>query len=213
LVALRQLVGFESVPDHYDVQGELTYQSMKGNLEDLESLALRSRPDLLAAQQGVVAARSQETLAEANGKRDLNASFSYTHTAGISSGAFFFNIDLPIFDRNQGEIARTRYAITQSQELQSETAQQVLTDVGNAYEALRMNEKIIQLYQGGYVDQARQSKDISEYSYKRGVASLLDYLDSERTYRTNQLAYRQALASYMTALEQMREAVGTRSLP
>jgi cobalt-zinc-cadmium efflux system outer membrane protein len=213
LVALRQLVGFESVPDHYDVQGELTYQSMKGNLEDLESLALRSRPDLLAAQQGVVAARSQETLAEANGKRDLNASFSYTHTAGISSGAFFFNIDRPIFDRNQGEIARTRYAITQSQELQSETAQQVLTDVGNAYEALRMNEKIIQLYQGGYVDQARQSKDISEYSYKRGVASLLDYLDSERTYRTNQLAYRQALASYMTALEQMREAVGTRSLP
>lgn len=213
LVALRQLVGFESVPDNYDVQGELTYQPMKGNVEDLESLALRSRPDLLAAQQGVVAARSQETLAEANGKRDLNASFSYTHTAGISSGAFFFNIDLPIFDRNQGEIARTRYAITQAQEQQSETAQQVMTDVANAYEALRMNEKIIQLYQGGYVDQAKQSKDISEYSYKRGVASLLDYLDSERTYRTNQLAYRQALASYMTALEQMREAVGSRSLP
>ena len=28
-----------------------------------------------------------------------------------------------------------------------------------------------------------------------------------------ELAYRQALASYMTALEQLREAVGTRSLP
>jgi outer membrane protein, heavy metal efflux system len=213
LVALRQLLGYESVPDNYDVEGELTYQAIKGSLEDLEALALRSRPDLQAAQRGVVAARSQEALAEANGKRDLNASFSYTHTAGISSGAFFFNIDLPIFDRNQGEIARTRYAITQSQELQSEAAQQVLTDVTNAYEALRMNEQIIQLYQGGYVDQAKESKDISEYSYKRGVASLLDYLDSERTYRTNQLAYRQALASYMTALEQMRQAVGTRILP
>ena len=76
-----------------------------------------------------------------------------------------------------------------------------------------VNEDIIRLYQGGYVDQAKESKDISEYSYKRGVASLLDYLDSERTYRANQLAYRQALAGYMTALEQMREAVGTRSLP
>jgi cobalt-zinc-cadmium efflux system outer membrane protein len=213
LLALRQQLGFESVPDNYDVEGELTYKAINGNLEDLQGLALRSRPDLQAAQKGVVAARSQETLAEANGKRDLNASFNYTHTAGISSGAFFFNIDLPIFDRNQGEIARTRFAITQSQEQQNETAQQVMTDVANAYEALRMNEQIIQLYQGGYVDQAKESKDISEYSYKRGVASLLDYLDSERTYRTNQLAYRQALASYMTALEQMRQAVGTRDLP
>ena len=213
LVALRQQVGYESVPDNYDVEGELDYQPIKGNVEDLQALALRSRPDLQAAQQGVVAARSQLELAKANGKRDLNASFSYTHTAGISSGAFFFNIDLPIFDRNQGEIARTRYAITQSQEQQLEATQQVLTDVRNAYESLRMNEQIIKLYQGGYVDQAKQSKDIDEYSYKRGVASLLDYLDAERTYRANQLAYRQALAGYMTALEQMRDAVGTRILP
>ena len=213
LVALRQQLGFESVPDNYDIEGELDFQPVKGSVEDLEALALRTRPDLQAAQLGVVAARSQEALAKANGKRDLNASFSYTHTAGISSGAFFFNIDLPIFDRNQGEIARTRYAITQAQEQQSEAAQQVLTDVVNAYQSLRMNEDIIHLYQGGYVEQAKESKDISEYSYKRGVASLLDYLDSERTYRANQLAYRQALAGYMTALEQMREAVGTRSLP
>jgi cobalt-zinc-cadmium efflux system outer membrane protein len=213
LVALRQQVGYESVPDNFDVDGELEYQPIKGNVEDLQALALRSRPDLQAAQQGVVAARSQLELAKANGKRDLNASFSYTHTAGISSGAFFFNIDLPIFDRNQGEIARTRYAITQSQEQQLEATQQVLTDVRNAYESLRMNEQIIKLYQGGYVEQAKQSKDIDEYSYKRGVASLLDYLDAERTYRANQLAYRQALAGYMTALEQMREAVGTRNLP
>jgi cobalt-zinc-cadmium efflux system outer membrane protein len=42
---------------------------------------------------------------------------------------------------------------------------------------------------------------------------LLDFLDAERTYRSNQLAYRQALASYMTALEQTRQAVGTRNLP
>jgi outer membrane protein, heavy metal efflux system len=213
LVALRQQLGFESVPDNFDLEGELEYQPIKGSVEDLEALALRTRPDLQAAQWGVASARSQEALAKANGKRDLNASFAYTHTAGISSGAFFFNIDLPIFDRNQGEIARTRYAITQAQEQQSEAAQQVLTDVVNAYQSLHMNEDIIRLYQGGYVDQAKESKDISEYSYKRGVASLLDYLDSERTYRTNQLAYRQALAGYMTALEQMREAVGTRSLP
>ena len=213
LAGLRQFLGFESVPDSYDVEGELDYQAVHAGLDDLKALALRTRPDLQAAQKNLVAARSAELLAEANRKRDLTASFNYSHVAATNTGAFFFNIQLPIFDRNQGEIDRTRFVITQSQELASESSQQVLTDVVDAFSALRTSEQIVQLYQGGYVDQAKQSRDISEYAYKRGAASLLDYLDSERTYRANQLAYRQALASYMTALEQMRQAVGTRTLP
>jgi cobalt-zinc-cadmium efflux system outer membrane protein len=213
IAALRQLVGFESVPDMFDVQGQLDYQPVHAGLEDLKALAMRTRPDLRAAQQSVIAARSQELLAEAIGKRDVGASFNYSHVAATNTGAFFFNIQLPIFDRNQGEIARTRYAITQSQEQASEASQQVMTDVVDAYESLRSNDQIVQLYRSGYVDAAQKSRDISEYAYKKGAASLLDFLDAERTYRSNQLAYRQALASYMTALEQMRQAVGTRNLP
>jgi len=213
LAALRQLLGFESVGDNFDVQGELDYQPIHAGLDDLKSLALRTRPDLQAAHLSVTSSQSQESLAEANGKRDLNVSFNYTHVAGINSGAFFFNMELPIFDRNQGEIARTRYAISQSQEQQSEAAEQVMSDVVNAYEGLKANDQIIQLYRSGYLEQAQKSRDITEYAYKRGAASLLDFLDSERTYRANQLAYRQALAAYMTALEQTREAVGTRNLP
>ena len=213
LAGLRQFLGFESVPDQYDVDGQLDYQAVRAGMDDLKSLAVRSRPDLLAAQQAVTAARSQELLAKANSKRDLGVSFNYSHVAATNTGAFFFNIQLPIFDRNQGEIARTGYVITQTEQLASETSQQVMTDVVDAYEALRASEQIVQLYRGGYVDQASQSRDISEYAYKRGAASLLDYLDAERTYRANQLAYRQALATYMTALEQTRQAVGTRNLP
>jgi cobalt-zinc-cadmium efflux system outer membrane protein len=213
LAGLRQFIGFESVADDFDVSGDLDYQPIHADLQALKGLAMQDRPDLRAAQEGVTAARSQEALMRANGKKDLSVSFDYTHTAGINSGAFFFNIDLPIFDRNQGEIARARFAITQAEETALETAQQVNTDIMDAYGALRSNDEIIQLYQNGYIDQAKQSRDITEYAYKRGAASLLDFLDAERTYRSNQLAYRQALASYMTALEQMRQAVGTRDLP
>jgi outer membrane protein, heavy metal efflux system len=213
LTALRQFLGFESVPDNYDVEGALDYQPVHAGLDDLKALAARSRPDLLAAQQNVVAAQSQVALAESNGKRDVGAAFNYSHLSGVNTGAFFFNIQLPIFDRNQGEIARTRFAVTQAQEQASETSQQVLTDVVDAYENLRTNDQIVQLYRGGYVDQAKQSRDISEYAYQRGAASLLDFLDAERTYRANQLAYRQALAGYMLAVEQLRQAVGTRNLP
>jgi cobalt-zinc-cadmium efflux system outer membrane protein len=120
---------------------------------------------------------------------------------------------LPIFDRNQGEIARTGFAITQAQEQERFANGQVLTDVRDAFETLHSNDQIVSLYRSGYLDQAQQSRDISEYSYRHGAASLLDYLDAERSYRATELAYRQALASYLVALEQLREAVGTRSLP
>jgi cobalt-zinc-cadmium efflux system outer membrane protein len=78
---------------------------------------------------------------------------------------------------------------------------------------MRTNDQIVRLYRSGYLDQAKESRDISEYAYRHGAASLLDFLDSERSYRATQLAYRQALASYLLGLEQLREAVGTRSLP
>jgi outer membrane protein, heavy metal efflux system len=213
LAALRQLLGFESVPDDYDVQGTLDYQPVHADMTGLKSLAALSRPDLRAAQQAVVAAESQLALQKANGKWDFNGTFNYTHTAATNSGAFFYNMPLQFFNRNQGEIQRASYGITQAQQQASETTQQVSTDVVQAYENLRTNDQIVQLYQGGYVDEAKQSRDISEYAYQKGAASLLDYLDAERTYRANQLAYRQALANYMLALEQVRQAVGTRNLP
>jgi cobalt-zinc-cadmium efflux system outer membrane protein len=75
------------------------------------------------------------------------------------------------------------------------------------------NDAVVQLYRSGYLDVAKQDRDISEYAYQRGAASLLDFLDAERSYRATELAYRQALASWLLSVEQVREAVGTRSLP
>ena len=213
LASLRQLLGYESVPESYEVVGDLEYKPVKLGEDDLKAMALRQRPDVRAAQLGITAAQSQLSLAQANGKVDVNAQASYTHVAALSTASFFGNVQLPIFNRNQGEIARTRYAITQSQELSSEQASIALTDVTNSYEALRTDDEVVQLYQSGYLKEAEDSRDISQYAYQRGAASLLDFLDAERSYRATELAYRQALASYMTSLEQLRQAVGTRSLP
>ena len=213
LATLRQSLGFESVPADYDVAGELDYQPVHARRDDLEAMALQQRPDLRAAVQGVSAAQSQYELQRAIGKRDVTGTGDYSHTGGVSTASFFVSVPLPIFDRNQGEIARARYAITQSQENQKAAQEQVLTDVLDAYEGLQTNDQIILLYRSGYLDQAQQSRDISEYAYKRGAASLLDFLDAERSYRAVQLAYRQSLASYGLAVEQLREAVGTRNLP
>jgi cobalt-zinc-cadmium efflux system outer membrane protein len=213
LTALRQFLGYDAVAANFDVIGDLSYQPIKGNLEDLQAQALKQRPDFRAAELGVTAANSQILLAKANAKVDVTGTYDFTHVSGENTASIFANFPLPIFDRNQGEIARTKYALTQAEEQKQSASDTVLSDVQNAYEAVRSNDEVVQLYTSGYLQQAKDSRDISEYAYKRGAASLLDFLDAERSYRATQLAYRQAVASYMTALEQLKEAIGTRNLP
>ncbi|HEY6251989.1 MAG TPA: TolC family protein [Candidatus Angelobacter sp.] len=213
LFSLRQLIGYQSVPRDYDVAGELEFLPLSTSEDTLESTALDQRPDLRAARLGVTAAQSQINLAKANGKQDLNVTANYTHLSGTSSGSFFFSIPLPVFNRNQGEIARSRLVLTQADFSAKAAEETVLTDVRNAYEAVKDNEEIANLYRSGYLDQAKESRDITEFSYRQGAATLLDFLDAERSYRATELAYRQVLASGMLALEQLRQTVGVRALP
>lgn len=213
LASLRELIGYDVVSRNFDVEGDLAYQSVNAGLDDLQALALRQRPDLRATQLGVNAAQRQVNLAKANAKQDLNVSLNYSHLNDASTSSVFFNIPLPIFNRNQGEIARTRFAVTQAELISKFAHDAVLTDVRNAFEALKTSEQIVNLYQTGYLQQSQDSRDITEFAYRQGAAALLDFLDAERSYRSTQLAYRQSLASYMLASEQLRQAVGTRRLP
>ena len=213
LASLRGFLGYDEVPANYDVEGDLTYQPLELNHDDLLVKALKNRPDLLASRQGVRAAESQYALARANGQVDVTGALTYSHVSDQNSMGVTVSLPLPIFDRNQGEIARTRYAIVAAQETANAASDTVLTDVDSAYAAFSSNREVVDLYTGGYLKQAKDSRDISEYAYHRGAASLLDFLDAERSYRATQLAYRQALASYLTAVEQLKQAVGSRTLP
>ncbi len=209
---LRALLGFESVPANYDIAGTFEYEAVNLTLEDLQMKALQNRPDLRAAEQGVASAQSQYELQRAIGKQDLTVQANYTHVNGINGTSFLASIPLPIFNRNQGEIARTRFAITQSQESEKAAGERVMNDVYDAFWNLRTNDQIVQLFRSSYLTEAQADRDIAEYAYQRGAASLIDFLDAERSYRTTQRAYRQALASYLLAVEQLRQAIGTRSL-
>ncbi len=103
---LRQLLGYESIAADYDVAGAFDYQPVKGNLDDFQAKALQNRPDLRAAQQGVTAANSQHALQQAIGKRDITGEINYTHLGYLNDVSLFGQMQMPMFDRNQGEIAR-----------------------------------------------------------------------------------------------------------
>ncbi len=209
---LRQLLGYESVPPDYDVTGPFDHQPLKVDLAELQKVASSNRPDLRAAEQGLTAAESQHELAKVNARPDVTLSADYFNSAGLNVALLGVSVPVPIFDRNQGEVARTQSVRVQAQQQHAAVLGQVKTEVKDAYEALQTSDRVARDYESGYLDIAQKSRDISEYAYRRGAASLLDFLDAERSYRATQLGYRQAIAAHLLASEQVRQAVGTRSL-
>ncbi len=206
--ALRQNVGFEGVAETFDVEGDLAYVKYTVALEDLKRDALDARPDLRAARSGIKLAEDTQALAYSNRARDITGGVEYDRAGPLNALGFSISVELPIHDRNQGNIAHAKVGLLQAAEAESGARTGVITDVVSAYATFQTSQKVLGLFESGYLNQAKQSLDITTYVYQQGNGTLLDLLDAERTYRTTQLAYRQALAAYMTSVQQINFAVG-----
>ena len=123
------------------------------------------------------------------------------------------NVPLRIFDRNQGEKQRTLIDIDRNQQLSAAARAQVFSDVDSAYEQVRSNIALLTPYRDKYKDQATRVRDTVTYSYQRGGASLMDFLNAQSDYRVVQLAYLQLIGSYLTAASQLNLAVGREVIP
>ena len=152
-------------------------------------------------------------LAYSNRARDLTWEVEFKRNGMVNGVGFGGSMEIPIRNRNQGEIARSGFALRQAQVAETAVRVGALTDVASSYAAFRTNDQVVRLFETGYLEQATKSREISNYAYRRGAASLLDLLDAERSFRSTQLAYRQALAAYMLSVEQVNMAAGTRVLP
>jgi cobalt-zinc-cadmium efflux system outer membrane protein len=218
-IQLLQLLDDRTPVDQFDVSGPFDFSADLKPLNDFHQTALDARPDLRAAIQSIEQAKTNHKLAIANGSADptfgawytYNPSFynPYAHqTLGLS-----VSIPLRIFDRNQGEKQRTLIDIDRNQQLTEAARAQVFSDVDSAYEQVRSNIALLTPYRDKYKDQATRVRDTVTYSYQRGGASLMDFLNAQSDYRVVQLAYLQLVGSYLTATSQLNLAVGREVIP
>lgn len=229
--ALRGLMAAGSLPEDFDVLGDLKAEPFKLDLAELKKLALQNRPDLKSAVTAREKAYADLRLARANRWPDPTVGVSYLHSGNEMPGPDWFqplfpkgsssnamgvglaSIPLPIFNRNQGEIARARSEEVRVGLLAQAQESQVLQDVDSAYAGFISARERLKLYEQTYLGEAKESLDIEEFSFHKGGASILDYLDAQRTYRATQLAYRQQLAAYLDALAQLQTAAAIEVTP
>ena len=208
-IQLLTLLNDRTPIDQFDVTGPYEFGEQLQSLEEFRNVALETRPDLRAATQSIELAKANYRLAVANGSTDPTFGFDVGRNPPISA-YFGFNITIPlrIFDRNQGEKARTELDIGRNQRLRDAAEASVFSDVDSAYVTLASALNLLNPYKTKYVPLANDVRDKMRFSYQNGGASLLDFLDAEKAFRDTRLAYLNLIGSYMTAAAQMNLAVG-----
>lgn len=213
-IELLQLLNDRTPVDQFDVTGPYDFSEQLAALDDFRNTALDTRPDLKVAMQNVDLARINHQLAISNGSTDPTISVDFARNPPIP--AYFglsVTIPLRIFDRNQGEKARTEIDIGRNERLEDAAKAQVFNDVDSAYVTLESTVNLLKPYKEKYLKLAIDVRDKMAFSYQHGGASLLDYLDAEKSYRDTRLAYLNLIGSYLTAAAQMNLAVGREVIP
>jgi len=218
-IQLLQLLNDRTPLNQFDVGGAFDFSGQLQPLETFRQIALDSRPDLRAAIESVQQAETNHKLAKADGSTDPTFGAWYTYNGSFnnpnSDQTLGLNVSIPlrIFDRNQGEKKRTLIDIDRNKQLTEAARAQVFSDVDSAYEQVQSNIALLTPYRDKYKDQATRVRDTVTYSYQRGAASLMDFLNAQSDYRVVQLAYLQLVGAYMTTVSQLNLAVGREDIP
>jgi outer membrane protein, heavy metal efflux system len=207
-IGLRSLVGADKVTDDFDVTGSLALRQSSYTQSELYRRALDARPDIRAAEAARNKARADINLAKANAWWDVTPQIEYQRIGPDNTIGFGFGLPLRIFDRNQGEIARTQADALRVDAVRDAVVVRALAEVDTALAAVDTERGKVEVLRDTYLPKARQARDTVEFAYRRGGVSLLDYLDAQRTYRETALQYVQALGNYQTAIYLLEAAVG-----
>ena len=213
-IQLLMLLNDRTPVDQFDVNGPYEFSERPLPLDEFRNIALEARPDLKVAMQNVELAQTNHQLAVSNGSTDPTFGMDVARNPPISA-YFGFSVTIPlrINDRNQGEKARTQIDIGRNEKLREAARAQVFSDVDSAYVTLVSSVNLLQAYRNSYLKLATDVRDKLSFSYRNGGASLLDYLDAEKSYRDTRLAYLNLIGSYLTAAAQMNMAVGREVMP
>lgn len=208
-IQLRALLNNPTPVDQLDVAGAFEYAEVRTPLEEFRQVALDNRPDLRAASQLVIQAKTNYALAVANGSTDPILGVDLARDPPIPV-YFGLNLTIPlrIFDRNQGEKARTKLDVTRNERLVDAAKLQVVNDVDSAYATLQTALTLLRPYKTKYLAQAVRVRESVTLSYQHGAASLLDFLQAQQDYRGIQLSYLNLMGSFLSAAAQLNLAVG-----
>jgi cobalt-zinc-cadmium efflux system outer membrane protein len=200
---LQSLMGRRSLSPAFDVAGDWRRETGPVTVEEVRTRALELRPDLLALSRDQARSQADLRLQIAQGKVDYTVGTEYHRqfwNARGNSLGFFFSAPLPVFNKNQGEIERARQEQQQIQAKIRALQKDIATEVQNAYQQYATAKDLLESFEKDMLAQARDVRETTVYSYRRGEASFVELLDAQRAFNDTMQGYNEARAEYARSL-------------
>jgi cobalt-zinc-cadmium efflux system outer membrane protein len=207
LVLLMGRTGNQNI----EVVGDLRADRPDIVSDQVREVAYNNRPDLLSIQRDQARSQADIRLQVAQGKVDLDVGVIYHHQYGYAyanSMGFFVQAPIPVWNRNQGEIARAKGEETQLQHRVDAMRAQIDNEVKTAYDQWLTSRTLVDRIEKDMLQQARDVRDTTEYSYRRGEASFVEFLDAQRAYNDTMQGYADARADYARNLYLLESVSG-----
>ncbi len=208
---LRALMGRSANSPPFEVTGELERAAAIPGLEELRTIALESRPDLRALRMDGERAQAEVRLQLAQARPDYTLGAEYRRqqvNAKANTLTFTVNVPLPLFDRNQGEIARSRQEQIQARLRVQARQLTVAAEVEDASSRLQAAQQLLATIEGKLLGDAREARDITDFAYRNGEATLLELLDAQRAFNQTIQAYNDTRAEYAQSLYLLEAVCG-----
>ena len=210
LVARAKLntVTGKALGESFAIQGEFETARSGLELRVLMEQALDRHPALRRQQKAVE--QAEFTIEQERASRMPNVAVigQYHREAGDESITAGLSVPLPLWYRRQGEIGTAMGAHRRAQAERARVQQELEQTITQHFQEVRTAQEQMQVFEQGLLYQAKEAFDIAQFSFRHGVASLLEVIDAQRVYRQTLLEYAQARADHSIALARLERAVG-----
>jgi len=201
---LRLLIGRKRDDPAFQAVGDLRKDTVPLNRELLRQQAIQLRPDLQAVVHDQARSAAELRLQIAQGKVDYTVGTEARRQQGLAgtgnSLGLFFSTNLPVFNKNQGEIERARQEQQQLVARYRALEASIENEMDAAYAQYEITRNSVERIEGTMLSKARDVRQITEYSYRRGEASFVEFLDATRAYNETIQTYNEARAEYARSL-------------
>jgi cobalt-zinc-cadmium efflux system outer membrane protein len=218
-VALAFLLGVRGPTPEFTVDDKVLDFAVppslaSAQLDTLLRSAFEHRPDLLAQGYQRASAEAAIALAKRQVFPDITVSLQYTQTGDALSAiqpptiGIGFSAPIPLLYQQQGEIRKAEANFDTQSLQQAKATAQVVSDVSTAMAAYESSRLMVERMEQKLRPSAERAFSITRLQYDKGAATLMDFLDAQRTYIATNVEYLQDLTNYWTAVFQVEQAVG-----
>ncbi len=179
-------------------------------LRNLVDTAIANRYDIKIAQSNLLYDQQNYNLQKALAVPDLTLGASFDKRGSFVESASFFNaaIDLPFFNRNQGNIKAAKINIEQSKVELNQQTFVVENDVQKAYLKALNSDRMLTSIDPNFRDQFEQLQKSVTLNFQKRNISMLEFTDFIESYKQNILQINQLQNDRMQAIENLNFALG-----